>query len=164
VRLWDGLALAVLAFIAWKWLVAPRALDASTAYNAPRVSYKLLDGGDYRLAARRGHVVFLDFWASWCAPCKVELPIIEAFARKHPATDVVLVNVGEPRAVVAEYARAHDLRNVALDGAALSQGYFQLDGFPTVVVVDPQGRIRATWAGFNPAVGANMANAVTALE
>jgi hypothetical protein len=56
------------------------------------------------------------------------------------------------------------LRNVALDGAALSQGYFQLDGFPTVVVVDPQGRIRATWAGFNPAVGANMANAVKALE
>jgi thiol-disulfide isomerase/thioredoxin len=158
-RLWDLLAVLVIAFVAWKWFVVPRSLDATTAYKAPRVSYQLLSGGTYHLADRRGRVVFLDFWASWCQPCKAELPLVETFARKHPEVDVVAVDVGEPRTLVAAFASAHNLRNVALDRDALSTGFFTLDGFPTVVVIDPQGRIRASWPGFNPAVAANMANA-----
>jgi thiol-disulfide isomerase/thioredoxin len=162
-RLWDVLALLVIAFVVWKWFVAPRALDRTNAFPAPRISYTLLDGKTYVLSAHRGHVIFLDFWASWCEPCKVELPLVEAFARQHPEVDVVPVNVGESLPVVTSYANEHHLGNVATDPKSISQGYFQLDGFPTVVVIDPQGRIRATWQGFNPAVTTNMSNAVREL-
>jgi hypothetical protein len=65
---------------------------------------------------------------------------------------------------VEAYARAHDMQHVALDPKTLSQGFFQLDGFPTMVVVDPQGRIRATWTGFNPAIQLNMAHAEQTLK
>ena len=73
--------------------------------------------------------------------------------------DVVAVDVGESPAVARAFANAHRLTRVALDPQGLSKGFFQLDGFPTIVVVDPQGRIRATWSGFNPAVASNMAHA-----
>ena len=114
--------------------------------------------------AHRGRVVFLDFWASWCEPCKLSLPMVESFARSHPEVDVVPVDVGEPRTVVEQFARSHGMRHVALDPQTLSQGFFQINGFPTMVVIDPQGRVRATWAGFNPAIQMNMAHAEETLR
>ncbi len=154
------LAIALIAFVAWRLIVSPRTLEtAAAAPPAPHVSFERLNGGTFHLANQRGHVVFLDFWASWCAPCKQELPLIEAFARSHPSSEVVAVDVGEPRAAVETFVREHPVSNVVLDPAASSQGYFQIEGFPTVVVVGPEGKIRATWAGFNPAIGLAMDNA-----
>jgi thiol-disulfide isomerase/thioredoxin len=158
-RVWDALAIAVILFVAWKWLIAPRSLKDADAFPAPHVTYALLDGGNYALASHRGRVVFLDFWASWCEPCKLSLPLVESYARKHPEVDVVPVDVGEPKAIAASFAAAHGLRDVALDPTSVSTRDFQVVGYPTVVVIDPQGRIRATWQGLNPAVGLNMANA-----
>jgi thiol-disulfide isomerase/thioredoxin len=158
-RLWDALAILVILFVAWKWFVAPRYLSPKTAFPAPHVVYPMLDGGTFALSEHRGRVVFLDFWASWCEPCKASLPLVEAFARAHPEVDVIAVNVAEPRAVAAAYAHAHNLQNVALDESASSSGYFHLDGFPTMIVIDKQGQLRAAWPGFNPAVAVNMANA-----
>lgn len=157
-RLFDLLAVAVIAFVAYRLFVAPRFL-AVHAQPAPHVTYQSLTGPPFVLTQHRGRVVFLDFWASWCEPCKLSLPLVESFARAHPEVDVIPVDEGEPRPVVASYAGAHHLSRVALDGAMLSQGFFQLDGFPTIVVIDRQGRIRATWQGYNPAVELNMSNA-----
>ncbi len=85
--------------------------------------------------------------------------MVEAYARAHPQVDLVTVDVGEPRAVAAAFAKRYRLGNVALDPTTSAQGYFQIQGFPTIVVVDPRGRIRATWSGFNPAIALAMNNA-----
>jgi len=160
---WDVLALAAIVFVLWKVFVAPRDLSAANAHPAPHAAYERLDGGTFRVTSERGHVLFLDFYASWCEPCRLELPLVEAWAKDHPAAAVVPVDVGEPRAVVAEFARAHELRGVAFDPSQSSQAWFAVQGFPTVVVVDPQGRVRAKWEGLNPAIGAAMSNAAQAL-
>jgi thiol-disulfide isomerase/thioredoxin len=139
-------------------------LSAANAHPAPHVTYQTLSGKPFVLTQQRGHVVFLDFWASWCEPCKLSLPMVEKFARAHPEVEVVPIDVGEPREVVEAYARKHAMLNVALDPKTLSQGFFQIEGFPTMVVVDPQGRIRATWTGFNPAIQMNMAHAARTLQ
>ena len=162
-RFFDLLAIAIIAFVGYRIFIAPR-MFAVHAQPAPHVRYQSLNGPEFVLTQHRGRVVFLDFWASWCGPCKASLPLVETFARSHPEVDVIPVDVGEPRAVVAEYASAHQMRHVALDPNMLSQGFFQLDGFPTMVVIDPQGRIRATWPGFNPAVELNMAHAAKTLS
>lgn len=163
-RLLDLVAVMVVLFVIYRIFVAPRFLSKANAYPAPHVRYATLSGAPFVLTQHRGRVVFLDFWASWCAPCKVSLPLVERFARAHPEVDVVPVDVGEPRGVAEAFARTHQLQNVALDPKALSQGFFQIDGFPTMVVIDPQGRIRATWPGLNPAIQMNMAHAAQALS
>ena len=163
-RLLDLLAVLAVLFVLYKIFVAPRFLSSANAYPAPHVTYTALSGKPFVLTEHRGRVVFLDFWASWCEPCKVALPLVEKFALTHPEVDVVPVDVGEPRSVAEAFARTHHLQHVALDPKALSQGFFQIDGFPTMVVIDPQGRIRATWPGFNPAIQMNMAHAAQTLR
>jgi thiol-disulfide isomerase/thioredoxin len=163
-RVLDALAVLVVLFVLYRIFVAPRYLSAANAHPAPHVTYQTLSGKPFVLTQQRGHVVFLDFWASWCEPCKLSLPMVEKFARAHPEVEVVPIDVGEPREVVEAYARKHAMLNVALDPKTLSQGFFQIEGFPTMVVVDPQGRIRATWTGFNPAIQMNMAHAARTLQ
>ncbi|HTX59226.1 MAG TPA: TlpA disulfide reductase family protein, partial [Verrucomicrobiae bacterium] len=104
-RFWDALAILAVAFVGWKLFIAPRDLDVAKAHPAPRAVYPRLGGGTFRVADQRGKLVFLDFFASWCEPCKIELPQVESWAREHPAAVVVAVDVGEPRVVAAEFAR-----------------------------------------------------------
>lgn len=164
-RLLDILAILVIAFVVWKIFIAPRTLQHdSSAYPAPRVSYERLDGRTFTIADAQGRVLFLDFFASWCEPCRLEMPLVEAYARKHPEIDVVAVDVGEPRPVAEAFARRYHLANVALDPKTTAQGFFQIEGFPTIVVIDPRGRIRATWSGFNPAIEMAMSNAERTLR
>jgi len=159
----DAIAVCLVLFIAYRLLVAPRILSESSAYPAPAVRYQTLAGAPFELAKQSGHVVFLEFYASWCTPCRVSLPLVESFARAHPEVQVVPIDVGEPRVVAAAFAHELALANVAIDPRALSRGFFQLDGFPTMVVIDGRGRIRATWQGLNPAVQLNMAHAAKTL-
>lgn len=157
------LALCIVAFVAWKILLAPRALD-SRPYPAPRIAYPKLDGGTFRISDVRGHVTFLDFYASWCEPCNLETPLIERYAHANPQVAVVPIDVGEPAIVAATFAKRFKLHGVVLDPSSSSQGFFQVSGFPTIVVIDPQGRIRATWSGFNPAIELAMSNAQKKLK
>jgi thiol-disulfide isomerase/thioredoxin len=159
-RLWDVLALVVVAFVVWKIFVAPRSFNAPNAHPAPHAVYERVDGGPpFRVADYRGRLLFLDFYASWCEPCKIELPMVAAWAKRHPGAAVVPVDVGEPRAVASAFARKYALGNVAFDPHANAQALFAVAGFPTVVVVDPSGNVRAKWEGLNPAIGMALSNA-----
>ncbi len=162
-RLWDFLAVVIVLAIAWKIFLAPRSLSVAAAYPAAHATYQRLDGGAFRVTQARGSVLFLDFYASWCEPCREELPKVEMYARTHPSVEVVPVDVGEPRAVAVGFARQLDLQNVVLDPDALSRGFFSISGFPTIVAIDSQGRVRATWAGYDPLVESTMAHAAATL-
>lgn len=159
-RLWDVLALLAIGFAIWKILIAPRFLEAPRAHRAPAAVYDRLDGGAFRLAQQRGHLVFLDFYASWCEPCKLELPLVRGWASAHRGVMVVPVDVGEGRATAADFARRYRLRDVALDPQSNARALFSVEGFPTIVVVDGRGYVRAKWEGLNPAIGLAMDNAV----
>lgn len=134
-------------------MLAPHALPA------PGATYARLDGGTFRLADQRGKLVFLDFYASWCEPCRLELPLVESWAQHHPEALVVPVDVAEPRSTAREFAQRLRLRNVVLDPAASARAYFNVAGFPTVVAIDGSGYVRAKWEGLNPAIALAMSNA-----
>ena len=158
-KLWDALAVAAIAFALWKILLAPRSFSAAGAHPAPHVVYTRLDGDTFRVADARGHVVFLDFYASWCEPCKIEAPLVQSWRRSHPNAVVVPVDVGETRPVAATFARRYALGDVALDPQTTARPLFGVEGFPTIVVIDPTGHVRAKWEGLNPAIGLAMSNA-----
>ena len=109
IRFWDALAAIAIAFAIWKLFVAPRSFNAAGSQRAPRAVYRRLDGGAFRVADQRGHVVFLEFYASWCEPCKLELPLVEAWWRRHRDAIVMPIDVGERRSVAAEFARRYSL-------------------------------------------------------
>ncbi len=162
-RLWDAVATLAIAFVIWKMLVAPRFFIAPHEVHAPRAVYDRLDGGSFRLEHERGKIVFLDFFTTWCSPCKTELPSVEAWAAGHPQAVVVAVDVGERRPIVAQFARQLHLRDVALDPKTNARALFGIQGFPTIVVIDRRGDIRAKWEGLNPAIGSAMTNAQASL-
>jgi hypothetical protein len=87
------------------------------------------------------------------------LPLVETWRRGHPDAIVVPVDVGEPDSAAAAFARRYSLGNVALDPTANARALFDVQGFPTIVVIDGRLFVRAKWEGFNPAIGLAMSNA-----
>jgi len=139
-------------------------MPIAAARPAPHIVLNTLDGKQFALTAHRGRVVFLDFFATWCTPCKISLPLVERFAQRHPEVDVIPIDVGETPRVAERFARKYGLRSVALDRDQLTAAWFGVVGFPTMVVIDRRSRVRATWPGLNPAISLNMANAASQLN
>jgi peptide/nickel transport system substrate-binding protein len=155
----DVLAALILIDAIYRFAIAPRLFPAGPV-AAPPVHLTRLDGhGTFSLAAQRGHVVFLDFWASWCEPCQASIPLVEHYARTHPGTEVIAVDSGEPPPLAGAFAHKHDMRNVVLDPDSVATAAFGVSGYPTMVVVGPDGLVRAKWVGYDPAIEDAMAQA-----
>jgi len=154
----DTLAVLVLVYAGFHFFIQPR-LHTVEVVAAPPVELAALDGKSFSLSAHRGRVVFLDFWASWCEPCKLSLPLVEHYAKRHPDVDVVAVDAGEAPLVARTYAREHGMDNVVFDPDQTATHAYGVTGFPTMVVIDARGNVRAKWVGFNPAIELAMADA-----
>ena len=103
-----------------------------------------MDGKRHRLADYRGKVVVLNFWATWCPPCREELPSMEKAHRLLAGEDVriVAINVGEDADTVftftADYPMSYD---VLLDTDSSVIRQYPVIGLPTTLIIDPRGRI-----------------------
>lgn len=159
-RFLDILALLLIAAAVWKFFLGPRIFGSRTAVvQAPPVRLPLMDGGTFNLAGARGHVVFLDFWASWCEPCKQSIPLIERYKALHPDALVYSVDAGESISVAKRYATAAKMRRVAFDPDLNVADAFHVSVFPTMIVIGRDGKEHAKWIGFNPQIQDEMARA-----
>jgi thiol-disulfide isomerase/thioredoxin len=156
-RALDALAVLVVLAALAKFVVLPR-LHREVVV-APPVALARLDGGRYDLARSRGRLVFLDFWATWCDPCRASIPLVQHFKRTHPGVEVVSVDVGEPADLVKPFARQFAMADVALDPDQTVARAFGVTGYPTMFAIDATGRVRARWIGFDPDVERAMADA-----
>jgi thiol-disulfide isomerase/thioredoxin len=121
--------------------------DVAPAWSAPA----LAGGAPVSLAAARGKVVYLDFWASWCAPCRTALPAIEELRREFPAEafTVLAVNVDrEPEAARRFLARNPVGYPSATDPEGRIPASFGLETMPTSYLIDREGVIRYVHRGF----------------
>ena len=134
--------------------------DTFTArQESPLVGQKATDftleglekGTSIRLADYAGKVVMLDFWASWCAPCRLEMPILQRVYDKYKAKGVVLIgaNVGEDRATARAFLEKDNYRfPVGLDARGEVDRAYGAPGLPHLVIIDRQGVIQADHIGF----------------
>lgn len=160
VRITDAIAVLLIALAIWKFLVAPRFFAPGfVAVPAPPVSLRLMDGGRFDLAEARGKVVFLDFWASWCGPCKLSIPLIERYKAEHPQALVISVDAGEAVPVAQRFARSAKMQRVAFDPEMKLADAFGVSVFPTMIVIGRDGKEHAKWIGFNPLIQHDMARA-----
>ena len=115
-------------------------------FELPRLSGK----GKSSLADYRGRVVVLNFWASWCRPCRAESPLLQRWHRRISKMDGLVLGVdaldeiGKARAFVSEYGLTYPMLR---DGPGDMREPYGLLGFPETFVIDRQGRIAAVQRG-----------------
>jgi thiol-disulfide isomerase/thioredoxin len=119
---------------------------------APAMSGDLLDGGTYDLAAHRGEVVVVNFWASWCAPCRAEAAELEAVRAGSPGADRVSfvgVDIRDERDKARAFVTAHRTGYPSLYDPAgkVVLGFTDVppNTVPATLVVDRRGRIAAVF-------------------
>jgi thiol-disulfide isomerase/thioredoxin len=133
------------------WTLPGVSKPAVAGRAVPEFRAKTLDGAAIDLAALRGKVVLLDFWATWCAPCRRDLPIVEKLHREFRAKGLVVVgvNVGEERDTVTKFLQT---AGISYPIVLLSSDHglvagLSVNAFPTVVLVDRDGKVAAYEVG-----------------
>jgi len=115
---------------------APRAVDPAAAFD---------------LAAHAGKVVVLDFWASWCKPCRESMPWLSALQREHGAKGLQVVAVSVDADEADMRSRLGDLDEgivVVFDPEGALAAQYKLEGMPTSYLIDRAGKTRGSHLGF----------------
>ena len=121
------------------------AAPAAWAKKAPNLELKSLKGETTHLADLRGSIVVVNFWATWCGPCRQELPRLSALAKRYPNVRFVAVSVDDPKdhAKVEAFLAAHPLTFDVWTGADLDAlEHVGLGNvLPGTLILDPQGEV-----------------------
>ena len=113
---------------------------------APSLALTDMDDKPVSLAAFKGKVVLVNFWATWCPPCRREFPSMERLRRKLAAEDFVVlgVDVGEDPDTISAFVSTLDLQPefpIVLDRDSTALSAWPVRGLPTTFIVDRQGRL-----------------------
>ena len=150
-----AVVVALLGLLAWKLTRDESAvtteLQRGGTPTAPAFTLERLDGkGELTLESLRGKAVVLNFWASWCGPCKDETPLLQKGWERWQGKDVVFVGIdvkdfrGDARDFLERYGVTY--ANV-YDGKGSTVGRYGVTGFPETYFVDAAGNIRYRIAG-----------------
>ena len=114
-----------------------------------------LDGTKYRLRELRGKVVLLNFWATWCPPCRREMPDLDELHRQSKDRGLVVLAVTDDDvAAVREYAQKNSYSfPIVLDSGRSSFEKYRVVGYPSSVIIDRQGGIAAAFMGARSRAG-----------
>ncbi len=150
-----GLACVCLVLLSWHAMAAdlPPGLMTLDGGEAPPLVLKNMDGETWDLGNARGHWVFVHFWATWCGPCRREMPTIQAiFPQFDPQQlEIVLVNTAESEDTVFSFLASVAPDIVPLmDSDGLVTELWQPRGLPATFFVDPEGKLRYLALGGRP--------------
>lgn len=131
---------------------APTPIPARATVGQPAPDFTALtpDNQEVTLSGLQGSPVAVNFWATWCGPCRVEMPVLQRASERYAESDLVIlaVNAGESANMVQSYMEALGLTFTALldpDGSIVE--LYGIQAFPTTVWIDTQGIIQAKHLG-----------------
>ena len=120
---------------------------------APDFTLKSSTGENIRLAEQRGQVVMLNFWASWCGPCREEMPLLDAMSKKYGPMGFVLYGISVD-ADTADAKRVLEKIKVSypilFDPDSKLSDLYKVEGMPFSVVIDKKGQVRYIHKGYSP--------------
>jgi peroxiredoxin len=134
-------------------LLSPMAMAVTDSGPAANFTLKSASGENIRLSEYRGQVVLINFWASWCGPCRQEMPELDAIHKKYEPLGFTVfgVNVEQNRTMAEKILRDIPVTFPILfdDDNAVSELY-DVDAMPVTVLVDRKGEIRFMHRGYKP--------------
>jgi len=133
-------------------LVSSAPVTSAATRPTPNVAVQTADGETVRLNDYKGKVVLIDFWASWCPPCKASFPALDAIRREYQAKglEVLAVNLDERRHDADAFLAAHPHSlTVLYDPKGVSPQAFAVKGMPSSFLIDRAGNIRFTHMGYS---------------
>ncbi len=151
--------IALACFVAALWVVNAAGLPSRALYTgqinpdgsatapevdatAPNFTTLTLYGDAFELRSTRGSPVILNFWATWCAPCAIEMPELQAFHERYPDVRLIGINLSESRSVIAAWVtRGGYTFDIALDPSGEIARLYALRGQPTTIILSPGGVI-----------------------
>ncbi len=145
---------------------SPPTGNGAVGHVAPRITGKSLSGDYVQLADYEGQVILINLWATWCGPCRAELPALERIHQgyKGRGFTVLGVSVDSERGEADVRAMVHTLKlsyPVLLDPSGHSSAIYRASGYPTSVLVGRDGQVRWRRAG---ALTADDAELIAAIE
>jgi thiol-disulfide isomerase/thioredoxin len=132
--------------------LAVTAFATKPGASAPAFTLKDTDGKTVELGAYKGKIVFVDFWAHWCAPCKKELPVLDKLAKSYASKGVVFlaINVDSDKKDALAFLAAAGIAHlsVLLDPKGSVAEKYAPSAMPSSFVIDQEGVVRFVNAGY----------------
>jgi len=149
-RAWIAGAAAIVLFcLAGNLRAAPVA-----AMPAPQWELKDIDGKPVKLSDYKGKVVILDFWATWCGPCRMEIPGFVDLQKKYADQGLVVIGVSldtHGTDAVRSFMKRQGVNySVVMGNDKLGDDYGGIDGIPTTFIIDRKGNIVGKHVGYEP--------------
>src|SRR5215813_980511 len=145
---------AILAPLTTALMLALPASGADHASGpAPQFNLDSRSGSKISLAQYKGQVVMLNFWASWCGPCRQEMPLLEDIYKKYNKMGFTLIGVNvEPDSKAAEgFLKQTPVSfPVIYDKESMVSKAYDVSGMPSTVIIDRKGNIRVLHRGYKP--------------
>jgi thiol-disulfide isomerase/thioredoxin len=154
----SGLALVVIIAGGFIWFLFQPSKDTTPAGGvpvgqaAPNFTLTELHGGSLALSSLRGHPVIINFWASYCAPCQDEMPLLNSFYQQYQGKGLVIlgINEGEPMATISDYAQRYKITYQVLADPSYqfnADSSYDPTPLPRSYFIDKQGVVRAVFTG-----------------
>jgi len=150
--------------------VATASAGAKVGDRAKDFSLPTLDGGTVKLSDLKGNIVLVDFWASWCVPCKKELPALDALQRRYADQKrqivILAINVDKERANAEKLLASVKIGalRVLLDPDGKVAGAYDVPTMPSSFIIDAKGLVRNVHAGFSSGDEKKFADEIDALS
>jgi peroxiredoxin len=157
------LALAVLTAAA---TMTAAAATLQTGAPAPAFQLNSNAGKPLALADFRGQIVLLNFWASWCGPCRQEMPILEQLNRQYHGKGVTLlgINVEPDSAAAVDWLKATPVTfPILFDTDSKVSKLYEVAGMPNTVIIDRKGQVRYIHRGYSAGAENDYLNQIRAL-
>ena len=159
-------ALLTKSLLASFFFIATSASALELGQVAPDFTLKSMAGTNLNLAEQRGKIIVINFWASWCGPCRKEMPVLQKFYEKYQDLGVSVwgVNVEQENQAGRDFLADLKLTfPILFDETNTISANYQVEAMPTTIIIDRDGVVRYAFQGYKPGYEKKYAKAIKKL-